>query len=107
MTMNSMNIANRVFKKRLFLTLLILILCTPALLGQKQIPPPQSDDVVRVKTELVQNDVTIVDKHGRLVEGLRPEQFELRVDGQPQPLTLVEEIFAGGRDEEKQLKAAR
>src|SRR6266850_5208712 len=48
--------------------------------AQSQKPPSgqaQADDVIRVKTELVQTDVTVVDRQGRVVAGLKPEQFEL------------------------------
>src|SRR5690242_21576982 len=69
--------------------------------------PPQSDDVVRVKTELVQTDVTVVDKHGRLVRGLTANDFDLRVDSKPQALSFFEEVAAGSAAEEKQLSAAR
>jgi VWFA-related protein len=67
----------------------------------------QQDDVVRVKTELVQTDVTVVDKRGRFVEGLSANDFELRVDSRLQPLSFFEEVTAGSVDEEKQLAAAR
>src|ERR1044071_9615161 len=67
----------------------------------------QTDDVVRVKTELVQTDVTVIDKRGRFVEGLSANDFELRVDSKLQPLSFFEEVTAGSADEEKQLAAAR
>jgi hypothetical protein len=43
-------------------------------------PADQVDDVVRVNTDLVQSDVTVVDRQGRFVEGLRADQFELRIE---------------------------
>src|ERR1043166_9268645 len=70
-------------------------------------PPEPIDDVVRVNTELVQTDVTVVDKRGHVVTGLKADQFELRVDSKPQPLAFLEEVFAGSPEEESQLKAAR
>jgi hypothetical protein len=70
-------------------------------------PSAQSDDVLRINTNLVQTDVTVVDKHGQVVTGLRSDQFELRVDAKPQPLAFCEEVVAGSADEEKQLAAAR
>jgi VWFA-related protein len=70
-------------------------------------PSPPADDVVRVNTNLVQTDVTVVDKHGQVVTGLQSDQFELRVDAKPQPLAFCEEVVAGSADEEKQLSAAR
>jgi VWFA-related protein len=62
-----------------------------------------ADDVVRINTELVQTDVTVVNKQGNLVEGLQREQFELRVDGQPVPITFFDRVIAGGSKESKQL----
>jgi len=70
-------------------------------------PGEPDDDVVRVKTELVQTDVTVVDKRGRVVEGVAPEQFQLRVDGKPQTLAFFEQVATGTATEEKQLAAAR
>lgn len=70
-------------------------------------PAETADDVVRINTSLVQTDVTVVDKRGRVIAGLKPDQFELRVDSKPQPVTFFEEIIAGSPAEEKQLKAAR
>src|SRR5258706_4530048 len=62
---------------------------------------------MRVKTELVQTDVTVVDKRGRFVEGLKPEQFELRIDAKPQTLAFFEQVTTGSADEERQLGVAR
>lgn len=67
----------------------------------------QSDEVIRINTELVQTDVTVVDKQGRFVEGLKPEQFELRVGGEPRAISFFERITSGSLDEERQLQAAR
>jgi VWFA-related protein len=67
----------------------------------------QSEDVIRTKTELVQTDVTVVDKRGRFVGGLRADDFELRVDSKPQSVSFFEEIATGSVDEAKQLAAAR
>jgi VWFA-related protein len=69
-----------------------------------QTPP---DDVISVKTELVQTDLTVVDKRGRFVDGLTANDFELRVDSKPQSLSFFEKVAAGSVDEEKQLTAAR
>ena len=75
---------------------------------KSQIPQrEQTDDVVRVKTELVQTDITVVDKQGRFVEGLRADDFELRVGSKLQPLSFFEEVTTGSSEEEKQLIAAR
>lgn len=70
-------------------------------------PEPAADDVVRVSTELVQTDVMVFDRSGKFVDNLRPEQFELRVDGKPQAVSFFERVAAGSVNEEAQLAAAR
>ena len=54
--------------------------------------PPVADDVVRVNTELVQTDVTVFDKAGRFVTGLKPEMFQLTIDKKPQSIAFFEEL---------------
>lgn len=88
---------------------LCLLLCALAQ-AQQQSPsrrPAQEDDVVRITTELVQTDVAVFDKRGRFVEDLRPEQFELQVEGRTQPISFFERVTAGSRSEASQLAAAR
>jgi VWFA-related protein len=60
-----------------------------------------------VSAELVQTDVMVFDKSGKFVDGLKPEQFELRVDDKPQPIAFFERIQAGTLNEDAQLAAAR
>lgn len=67
--------------------------------GQDQ-SQSQSDDVLRVNTELVQTNVMVFDKQGQFVDGLKKDQFELRVDGKPMPISFFERIFAGSPREE-------
>ncbi|MET0645592.1 MAG: VWA domain-containing protein [Pyrinomonadaceae bacterium] len=68
--------------------------------------PEQEDEVVRITTELVQTDVAVFDKRGRFVDDLRPEDFELQVNGRTQAVTFFERVRAGSRSEEAQLAAA-
>jgi VWFA-related protein len=70
-------------------------------------PQPQTDETIRISTELVQTDVTVFDKEGRFVDGLKPEQFQLFVDGNLQRISFFERIAAGSASEEAQLAAAR
>jgi VWFA-related protein len=63
--------------------------------------PPE--DVLKITTELVQTGVTVVDKDGKFVEGLKPEQFEVKVDGKPQVLQAVDKIRLGSNTEQKLL----
>jgi len=91
-------------KSSRYLSLLLVLFVSanaPAQTTQK----PQ-DDVVRVYTELVQTDVMVFDKSGKFIDGLKADNFELRVDGKPRPIQAFEQITAGS-DEESQLAAAR
>src|SRR5688500_469739 len=70
---------------RIVLAIGVFYLATaPASLAQQPaLPraPEQADDVIRIKTELVQTEIMVFDRQGRFVEGLKPEQFELRLNG--------------------------
>ena len=85
-----------------------LALLAPHAASQTQPQPPQQDDdVVRISSDLVQTDVMVFDKSGKYVEGLKPEQFELKIDGRAQTVSFFEPVKAGTFDEEAQLAAAR
>src|SRR6266446_2351933 len=95
-------------RKILFLLVLISF-GSPVLLIQAQQPAslPKDDSVVRIKTELVQTDVMIFDRHGHFVDGLRPEDFALTLDGKQQNIQFFERVAAGSAQEENQLSAVR
>jgi VWFA-related protein len=87
-----------------FLVLLILItLCVQGRAQNPPQPPQQPDDVLRINTELVQTDLMVFDKQGHFVDGLKREQFELTVDGKPQPISFFEQVKAGTSREQAQL----
>src|SRR5258705_10870509 len=50
------------------------------------------DEIVRIFTQLEQTDVIVFDKQGHFVSGLRPNDCELRVDGQPESLQSFDHI---------------
>lgn len=60
----------------------------------QQQPP---DDVIRVNTELVQTDLTVLDKKGHFVDGLKPEQFQLVIDKKPRQIAFVDRIRSESR----------
>src|SRR5882762_7968988 len=64
-------------------------------------------EVLRVYTELVQTDVMVFDRQGNFVNGLKREDFELRIDGKLKPIEFFEKVTAGSRSEESQIAAAR
>lgn len=59
----------------------------------------QEPEVVRINTELVQTAVTVLDKKGNFVDGLKSDQFELIVDGKPRQVAFFERIAAGSTRE--------
>ena len=77
--------------------LLLFALAGVSVLGQQE--PQATDDVLRINTELVQTIVTVADKEGRFVDGLKKENFELRVDGRSVPITFFENIVSGSHRE--------
>jgi VWFA-related protein len=90
------------------LSAVLLCLLSPATHALAQEPTAdQTDEVIRINTELVQTDVMVFDKQGRFVDNLQREQFELRVDGKPQPISFFDRVAAGSASEEAQLAAAR
>src|SRR5215203_3627348 len=46
-----------------------------------------SNDVVRISSNLVPIPVSVVDKRGNAIVNLKLDDFELRVDGEPRPLS--------------------
>lgn len=82
---------------RHFIPFLFALVTAVAAQGQtapRPQPSPPADDVIRVSTELVQTDVTVLDKTGRFVSGLKPESFELKVDRKPQSIAFFEELIS-------------
>jgi VWFA-related protein len=73
-----------------FYLILIVLICGVSVNAQ---------DVIRTNTELVQTAITVLDKKGHFVEGLKREQFELVVDGKPRPVTFFERVAAGSARE--------
>lgn len=74
---------------------------------RKPTVPESPDDVIRVSSNLVQTDVTVLDERGHFVNGLRREDFELRIDGKPQQISFFDRLLAGSVAEEAQLAATR
>ncbi|HEX6047556.1 MAG TPA: VWA domain-containing protein [Pyrinomonadaceae bacterium] len=80
--------------------IILSTLATPLAFAEQQ-PQEPSDEVVRITTELVQTGVVVLDKQGKFVDGLRPDQFVLKVDGQPVTPTFFEQVVAGTAREEQ------
>jgi VWFA-related protein len=54
---------------------------------QQTVQPADENDVVRISTNLIQVDAVVTDKRGHVVTNLKPEDFEIFVNGKPQPIT--------------------
>jgi Ca-activated chloride channel family protein len=63
-----------------------LAVCALAL-ATARVPAAQQPPVFRGTTEAVRVFVTVTDREGKLVTSLTKEDFELRDDGKPQPIT--------------------
>jgi VWFA-related protein len=81
--------------KKLFASLLFVFLFSLASFAQTPTPTatpapkPVADDedVVKISTTLIQLDVTVTDKSGKIVTDLKPEDFEIYENGERQEIT--------------------
>jgi VWFA-related protein len=74
--------------KRFVLTPIFLFIGLVIVNAQQSSPtPPADDQAVKINTNLIQIDVTVVDKNGKVVSGLKPDDFELFENGQLQKIT--------------------
>lgn len=89
--------------------LMCALICGPIVWAQTPERPSRQDptEVLRVYTDLVQTDVMVFNKRGAFVNGLKREDFELRIDGKLKPIDFFEKVTSGSASEEAQLAAAR
>ncbi len=59
----------------------------PPQLPPQEIQKPESEDVVRITTNLVQVDAVVTDKNGKVVTDLKPEEIKILEDGREQKIT--------------------
>jgi VWFA-related protein len=87
-----------------------LLIPAAAIYAQQTNRPASSertDEVIRINTALVQTEIMVFDRKGRFVADLKPEQFELNLNGTKQPVSFFERVTAGSALEAIQLSAAR
>jgi VWFA-related protein len=86
--------------KRLSLSVFAAFLAALSAYAQQPtpLPKPAEEQVVRINTDLIQIDVTVLDKDGKVVTGLKPEDFELYENRQLQKITNFSFVskLAGG-----------
>lgn len=84
---------------RFFFLFLLLSVSSLSAFAQTQpvpTPPPaivDSDDVVKISTQLIQLDVVVTDKKGNQVTDLKPEDFEIYENGKKQDISNFTYIF--------------
>ena len=81
------------------LSLASFLLLFPAIVFSQTKPAePSSDsqDVIKFETSLVQTDVMVFDKKGRFVDGLKPEQFQLKINNTSREISFFEAVRSGG-----------
>ena len=75
--------------KRFFVVSAALTLFVLSSLGQQPAATPPEDQVVRISTDLIQIDVTVTDKNGKVVSGLTADDFEVFENGEKQTLSAA------------------
>ena len=64
-------------------------------------PPPVEDgEVVKISTSIIQLDVTVTDKRGRIIRDLRPEEFEIYQNGKKQQVSNIS-FISSVKEEDK------
>ena len=69
--------------KKIYISLFVIFIFSLASFGQTPSPAPTAtpatsdDDVVKITTTLIQLDVTVTDKNGKVVNDLKPEELEV------------------------------
>ena len=97
-----MNMRDRFHKmhRQTALFLMWSFVAIPALFSQVSTGPStqkpgNAESIFRVRVGLAQTDVAVFDRQGRFIDNLRPDQFDLRVDGKPQPISFLELVSEG------------
>ena len=90
--------------KSFFTSLFFIFLFSAASLAQTPKPtltptpaPADDEDVVKISTTLIQIDVTVTDKTGKIVTDLKPEDFEIYENGEKQNITNFSFISSPSR----------
>ncbi|MBX7174801.1 MAG: hypothetical protein K1X72_27745, partial [Pyrinomonadaceae bacterium] len=85
--------------QKVFLVLVFIVFSFVFSFAQTPTPTPKStptstpkpvepdDDVVKITTTLIQVDVVVTDKKGKIVTDLKPEDFEIFENNQKQDIT--------------------
>ncbi|CAN5190640.1 hypothetical protein BH20ACI1_BH20ACI1_15900 [soil metagenome] len=87
------------FTKIIFLSCVIFFASTLAFAQTPtSTPPNDDDDVLKISTSLIQLDVTVTDKKGKIVTDLKPEDFEVYENGKKRTITNFSLITVDSKD---------
>ncbi len=74
-------------KLQTFLVAVLALLLAASVFAQtKPQQKPPEDEILRIETELVQIEITVTDKQGKVIKDLKQSDFELKADGKPQEI---------------------
>ena len=62
-------------------------------------PPVADEDIVKISTDLIQLDVIVTDKNGKIITNLTPDDFEIYENGKKQDLTNF--LFVASQNQSK------
>lgn len=66
----------------------MILFCATGVFSQAVTPtPPDDGDVVKISTNLIQIDVSVTDKNGKVITDLRPDEIEIYENGEKQTIT--------------------
>ena len=88
------------FSSAIFSAIFSAVFFLPTVSAYAQTPtgtPP--DDLIKISTTLIQVDVTVTDKKGRVVTDLKPEDFEIYENGKKQEMTNFSFISLNSKSE--------
>lgn len=93
----------REMMKRLVIFLVLGMSFAAAVSAQSISPSPTPEpDLVKISTTLIQLDVTVTDKNGRIVTDLKPDEFEVFQNGRKQPIAGIN--FVSNPQPKRQVK---
>ena len=73
--------------KAFYLLLIITALATISVAQRPTSTPKADDDVVKISTNLIQVDVTVIGKDGKVIRDLRPDEIQVFQNGKKQDLS--------------------
>ncbi|MEJ7861259.1 MAG: VWA domain-containing protein [Pyrinomonadaceae bacterium] len=96
--------------KKLIFTFVFVLFSASISFSQTSTPTPKpaddDNDVVKISTALVQIDVTVTDREGKIVKDLKPEDFEIFENGEKQEISNFSFVSASSETAQTNTKQA-